>query len=376
MLQNGKLIIDASKANQVKLSKLSGDGLVDYVLSTIGIRKHVSHSKVSNKIYSSKIDRLVHERDSGHFLRMMSKNYVVGPKTPKTDLVEYFGVEIECNIPVSKLDLDDYCGNSSSMCECYDCGGSGTLEYLHRATGQTIDGECQSCEGTGETEYESDDSEENKFEAAKKALSKLIEKRKIRGVDIHEDGSIRQDDSGEVGIEFAILVPQNDYSNLEKLCDLLKELDATVNKSCGLHVHIDARKVGKEGAAYMGSILGSYLPFLTNMVPKSRRENTYCLPRVSEDKYSAVNIGAYSARKTVEVRLHSGTTSFEKISNWLDILKVLKSAPKNDRVSLKSFAKMFPDNLRKYVLERTEKFSGLSEDSESYVYEDQLEMGA
>jgi Putative amidoligase enzyme len=62
------------------------------------------------------------------------------------------------------------------------------------------------------------------------------------------------------------------------------------------------------------------------MVPKSRtRENTYCkLNPAGElnpnDRYYAINWCSWCEHKTIEVRLHSGTTSAEKIKNWVEIL--------------------------------------------------------
>ena len=44
------------------------------------------------------------------------------------------------------------------------------------------------------------------------------------------------------------------------------------------------------------------------------------------DRYYMINGTALKKYKTIEVRLHSGTTNFNKIKNWVELLKgIVKS---------------------------------------------------
>lgn len=144
-------------------------------------------------------------------------------------------------------------------------------------------------------------------------------------VQLKEDGSV-QDSDGENGHELNVLLKERTYKlTLKKVCDVLISLDAEVNSSCGLHVHLDMRARNKERVFHN---LVSVQDILFSMQPASRRENAYCPRNIctsfqeEEEKgdRSAINTWAWRDHKTLEVRLHAGTINFNKISNWVDIL--------------------------------------------------------
>jgi len=112
-----------------------------------------------------------------------------------------------------------------------------------------------------------------------------------------------------------------------KLCKELSKIDAYVNKTCGLHVHLDMRDLLNEGKRTTTRVhnLVQCLPFLSSLVPESRRSNSFCklgkTDRNSSDRrYYAINTESMKKHKTIEVRLHSGTVEFEKITNWVKLL--------------------------------------------------------
>lgn len=187
-------------------------------------------------------------------------------------------------------------------------------------------------------------------------LGRLLKQHRITNVTLKEDGSIESPNEERFfEVEINLLINRHDYGPLQRLCDLLKALDTHVNKSCGLHVHLDCRDLGTtlervmrttiaktywagvpytklvqeyvggtfEGLNERGDRLGSALPLMLRMVNKSRRNNTYCSAEVSEvdgGHHKAINIAAFKKHGTIEVRLHQGTINFNKIKNWIEFL--------------------------------------------------------
>lgn len=139
-----------------------------------------------------------------------------------------------------------------------------------------------------------------------------------------------------------ILQGSNGLDGLQKLCFALARCDAKVNKSCGLHVHIGAANISD---AHYCRIVKNYQRIenaIDTFMPASRRANnniycrslaninfSWCTTKreiagaMAFERYYKVNACAYSRHKTIEFRQHSGTTDFEKISNWVKFLAKL-----------------------------------------------------
>lgn len=144
---------------------------------------------------------------------------------------------------------------------------------------------------------------------------------KIKDAKCGEDGSVRAV-YGYSPYEFRILTNINDFSNLKALVNFLDRNRARVNASCGLHVHLDFRHFDALPLNAANNLKNA-LPLLKAMVPKGRRENSYCKNELSLSggaKYSAINASHFDTSKTIEVRLHSGTTNYDKIVNWVQVL--------------------------------------------------------
>lgn len=278
----------------------------------------------------------------------------------------HFGIEIECILTYDSVDASP---SSSGYCECYTCEGRGRVDYQHRDSGHEIESECPTCDGSGE--IESEDSDNDQSEEALNNLMAKIRNRAIKNCHVKTDGSIDVDDSSEsFGVEISCLT--TDFKNLKKLCDLLEDLNAQVNASCGLHVHLDARhyktqfkieelRLDNELTSLGHNQLLDAMPYLFEMLPKSRRGNTYCkLGRNYEDRYHAVNMTAFSKFSTIEIRAHSGTVNYEKIYNWCNILKIIfQNKPKNNITSFKTLLSAFDfsPELKKYMGLRRSKFT-------------------
>lgn len=159
-------------------------------------------------------------------------------------------------------------------------------------------------------------------------------------VQISEDGSIRPPSifykTGGGDYEIKVLDTQKNIKyTISKVCKVLKQLGCEVNKSCGLHVHLDMRTRDHE-TAY--TKLVKNLPTLTKYVAKHRKYNRYCKLNkfdsfiggytrdslgpyyVHDDRHSAINPHAYLRHKTLEVRLHEGSLDSRKINRWIKVL--------------------------------------------------------
>ncbi len=134
---------------------------------------------------------------------------------------------------------------------------------------------------------------------------------------------------GSCGHELRILLPEDNFIiPLRKIVNIIKGLNFKVNDKCGLHVHLDmrTRDVNK---CYTNLVSVQDLMF--KLVPEKRRNNEFCRPNNTTSfreaveheggrRYWYVNHQAYSAHKTLEVRLHQGSLSAVEIINWVKLL--------------------------------------------------------
>ena len=170
---------------------------------------------------------------------------------------------------------------------------------------------------------------------------------------IVSDSSLTGNDSNEV--VSPILQGNDGLNSLKRLCEALSEIDAKVNKSCGLHVHIGAANMTD---AHYIRIIRNYQRLeriIDSFMPLSRRANNngFCRSLQGFDfsrctskrdvydlmnsRYFKINGHAYFRHQTIEFRQHSGTTDYKKISNWIAFLAALvKYSEKNEITSCNS----------------------------------------
>lgn len=149
-------------------------------------------------------------------------------------------------------------------------------------------------------------------------------------VELKSDGSVRELGSEYHPHEIAVCVPVSKRDKvITSVLKVLNESGAKVNKTCGLHVHLDMRGYDHTKAF---SNLVSAQTILYQMIPVSRRDNNYCKKTVnksfayhrnSSNRYQGINPCSFRKYRTIEVRLHSGTTDFTKITNFMDILSAV-----------------------------------------------------
>lgn len=145
------------------------------------------------------------------------------------------------------------------------------------------------------------------------------------------DGSIRADEGFAHEVR-ALLTRSEMEPRLFRLCKTLQAVGAQVNKTCGLHVHLDQRGETFEAVKKRAQIVNAWLERLQELVPASRRSNEYCKWGISEnDRYRAVNLTAFRKYSTLEIRLHSGTVDYTKVLAWIrlcELLAAMKTKPK------------------------------------------------
>lgn len=182
----------------------------------------------------------------------------------------------------------------------------------------------------------------------------------------HSDGStwdIKTDSS--CGYEVASPAIRFDNAghnaDLKKVCGALTALRPSVDKKCGLHVHIACPDLTWQQLQKLVALWARYEPFFYSLCPKSRATNQYCQPlrktgwterdshrwfntrdalattdestfrsKVATERRAALNLTGWWRHGRIEFRLQGGTINYEKIRMWTIILTALVERVKND----------------------------------------------
>lgn len=207
-------------------------------------------------------------------------------------------------------------------------------------------------------------------------------------VDITGDGSIHYKEN-EQGTEFRVCLQRSEIREvLPKIMETIRGLGAKVNKSCGLHVHLDQRDNKSPEITFLRLVRS--LGLLYTVVPSSRRSNNFCRRNRRTDwnierlgtRYKAINSCAFNRHKTIEVRLFGGTLEETKIINWIETLYAIAEGETVLRCprsfdTAKRYWKLSDENLA-WLKERQQKFAELGNtinaesDSESNSISEQI----
>lgn len=169
-----------------------------------------------------------------------------------------------------------------------------------------------------------------------------------RHVKIVGDASVTGSASNRGGE--AVLPPASGEAGLKMVADVLTALadaGARVDRTCGLHVHVDTAGLTAEGIARYAEALWMAQPMLRAFVTASRASQYYCKPTArrtldtftdavrggyfaanrseSSERYAAVNVLAYGRHGTIECRLHGGSLNATKVTNWIGLLLAIRS---------------------------------------------------
>lgn len=118
-----------------------------------------------------------------------------------------------------------------------------------------------------------------------------------------------------------------------KVIQTLRDNGATVDNSCGIHVHIDARNVTSNMDLFSRIL---FLKYRENeekidlLVAESRRGNSnrFCMSmqnfgrdvnytRLRQDRYYKLNFASFERHGTIEFRQHEGSLNDKKVVAWI-----------------------------------------------------------
>lgn len=192
-------------------------------------------------------------------------------------------------------------------------------------------------------------------------------------VGIATDGSVTSNNGRAYGFELQTprLAGARGEELVQRVCTAVKQVGASVNESCGMHVHIDGQGLiplsRREYPAALIQMWKAYLVFedvLMSLVPYSRRNNDFCRrlseafqineldtietvvdaeklwykARTTQDirnakethysptRYFAVNFHCLLNDGHFEIRFHPGTTNAKKVLEWANLHVLIADA--------------------------------------------------
>lgn len=183
-----------------------------------------------------------------------------------------------------------------------------------------------------------------------------------KAIGVTGDGSL---DAGGVEFQTPKLKGKNGEDQLRALCNTLNRNGFTVNRSTGLHIHLDGRGLlprtlttqEPKALKQLWAFYHHYEPVLHSFLPASRRQNTFCKPlatlsriefikkaktlhdleviwyrdsdkqhlayrkshKFDNSRYCGVNLHSLLGAKHLEIRYHSGTLNPTKILEWINL---------------------------------------------------------
>lgn len=171
------------------------------------------------------------------------------------------------------------------------------------------------------------------------------------------DGSISAYGDYSRAVEFVSKYPVNgdklwyDIAQITSYLNEDSDYPFSVNKSCGVHVHVDGRDLNHVGLKVAMLIGKSAQDIIYKMMPPSRDNSRWCrrialsrqkileidsneqfieswydawnvnpsMEKYNDSRYCGMNMHARIIHGSVEFRYHSGTTNFQKIINWVKL---------------------------------------------------------
>lgn len=162
---------------------------------------------------------------------------------------------------------------------------------------------------------------------------------------IKVDGSLRPN-AAQIGrglsYTFEVVSPPlRGKTGLAAVTRVMNALDAAgieVNKTCGGHVHHEARDFDVASFATLVNNYRALQTAIDRVLPQSRRStsnNTYCTAYTANqasyieqatdvrtmayraERYKVLNLTSFAAYGTVEFRQHNGTVNAQKMVNWI-----------------------------------------------------------
>ena len=183
---------------------------------------------------------------------------------------------------------------------------------------------------------------------ANKDSSELQDDIESLGCNLTTDGSLSFDGFDAWEVTTNPLGYNQMKRTINKLGRYLTSIEATANKSCGLHIHASNKRFfQRKNLLRITQFWLAIEDVLFATQPVSRLQNHYCqrllarmvsgkmydkLPQMKEDiidearetdRYCAFNINALSKHGTLEVRLFAGTVNAQKINAYLELIRAI-----------------------------------------------------
>lgn len=202
------------------------------------------------------------------------------------------------------------------------------------------------------------------------------------------DGSLRGSNTFE--LVSPILEGEPGLQKLKTATLITKGLEGKVNKTCGLHVHLDARDFDRKTWIRIFKNYAILESKIDKFMANSRRgnENRYCQSinttlmnqalNIAENKqelqptlqclsdglgnnrYTKVNIKSFWRHGSIEFRQHQGTMDYEKMKNWILFLARLVEFSKHEVLRNDSWEEMgrfLTADLVNYYKQRTNELN-------------------
>lgn len=200
---------------------------------------------------------------------------------------------------------------------------------------------------------------------------------------VSDDGSITGANSVE--LVSPILSGSEGLKEIKRALGVVNRFfEPQVNKSCGFHVHVNARDMSYKQIFNVWNRYARFENVIDQWIPKSRRSNLneFCrsmqnrntmlndfinaehlsknefdifINRCVQTRYLKLNVMAFLEHGTIEFRHHSGTLNREKITNWIQFcVNFVEETNKNPNADLFDG---IPSNLVEYFSRRTQELS-------------------
>ena len=133
-----------------------------------------------------------------------------------------------------------------------------------------------------------------------------------------------------------ILEGDEGFDAVANICDFANDHDWTVDSSCGLHIHLDARDLSSDQLLRVVYAYRKTYMLWKKFVTRSRSSNSMCgAPQYScadvkaaehfedlaetSDRFEFLNLRAYICHGSIEIRLYHGSLNAREICNWVAI---------------------------------------------------------
>ncbi len=163
------------------------------------------------------------------------------------------------------------------------------------------------------------------------------------------DGSIRADPGATEAVEFKSPPFKGDgglamlYTDVKKL----RDMGFRANKSCGLHCHVDMISSTPEERKALYQFGKWIQDDIYKLVARSRSQGQYCQKLTTSldqsQRYLWLNMKhAFERHKTVEFRLHHGTTQPDRVVEWVKVcLRIVEVGLKLGHMSRRPAGTLF-----------------------------------